>query len=62
MQTLKASKSATLVISQSLDLILRLSERICLLQRSQRIGERGTVATDKNKISARIAGVVAADT
>ena len=62
MQSLKARSSATLIVSQSLDLVLRLSERICLLRRSQRIGVPGTVATGENEISVRIAGVTAADT
>ena len=47
---------AILIISHSLDQVLRLSDRICILRRGQQISIRETASTDKNDIVSMIAG------
>ncbi len=54
---LKARNLAILIISHSLDQVLRLSDRVCVLRRGEQIGVRETAKTDKNEIVSMITGV-----
>ncbi|EFO30254.1 ribose import ATP-binding protein RbsA [Roseibium sp. TrichSKD4] len=55
--SLKKKNLAILIISDSLDQVFRLSDRICVLRRGQQIGVRKTSETDKNEIVSMITGV-----
>ena len=55
--SLKARGLAILMISHSLDQVLRLADRICVLRRGVQIGIRDTASTSKNEIVSMITGL-----
>ncbi len=55
--SLRQRNLAILMISHSLDQVLRLADRICVLRRGRQIGVRRTADTHKNDIVSMITGV-----
>jgi len=56
-EALKSRNLAILIISQSLEHVFRVLDRICVLRRGQQIGVREKAQTGKNEINSMIAGL-----
>jgi simple sugar transport system ATP-binding protein len=56
-RTMRERGRAILLVSHSLDQVLRLADRICVLRRGRQVGVRRTADTDGDEIVAMITGL-----